>query len=79
MSATVTVLYSCKLCGIERAPCAVPERLLSEDIGDWMKQTLGPALSRDHDQRSPGCKPDQLREVMIPMTGTDRIGGVTKH
>lgn len=70
---TVRVQYSCPLCGLFKVHCDVPARG-DEDVLVWMEQTIA-ALSHDHHARSPQCHPGELKDVMIPMTGTDRIGG----
>ena len=70
---TITVFYSCLLCGLQKAACVVPARE-DEDVRVWMDSTIR-RVSVDHDMRSPNCHPDTLSELMIPMTGTDRIGG----
>jgi hypothetical protein len=71
---TITVLYSCGECGIERQPVPIEERGPREDIKAWMdKVTAG--LATDHQLRSMGCRSTTLREVMIPAPkGTTRIG-----
>jgi len=73
MTPEITVLYSCGLCGLTRIPVRVKART-DEDVLVWM-EGLGAVLSADHAQRSPGCRPATLTDVMIPMTGTDRVGG----
>ncbi len=70
---TITVKYSCSQCGINRQPVEVPART-SEDVV-WTEQVMAPALSRDHDERSPGCVITKLSEVLVPMTGASKIGG----
>lgn len=70
---TIRVLYSCPLCGLFKVSCDVPARG-EEDVVAWMHQTVA-ALSRDHHARSPRCQPRELKDVMIPMAGRDRIGG----
>lgn len=77
IAVTITVLYSCHLCGLTDIPVPVPART-DEDVLVWMEQTGG-LLSRDHDQRSPLCHPDKLSNVKIPMTGTDRVGGAAQN
>lgn len=62
----IEVKYSCALCGLHRVPCNVDARVDGEDIAVWMS-AVGAALSRDHDRRSPGCRPKKLSEVMIPL------------
>lgn len=74
---TVTVLYSCHVCGLTDIPVPVPART-DEDVLVWMEQTGG-LLSQDHAQRSPLCHPKTLSNVKIPMTGADRVGGAPQH
>ena len=70
---TTEVQYSCNLCGINRATVAVQARE-AEPIVDWMR-TLTLRLQQDHGQRSPSCRADSLSEVLVPMTGRDKVGG----
>ena len=71
---TIAVRYSCYECGLRRIPVDVPART-GEDVVMWMRAILTPALVADHQKRSPRCRPETFAEVMIPMTGTDRVGG----
>lgn len=70
---TTRVLYSCVPCGLRRVPVEVAARG-EEDVLAWMEK-LGHLLATDHHRRSPHCRPESLTEIMIPMTGTDRVGG----
>ena len=69
----ITVLYSCALCGLDRAPCSVPVRR-DEDVRLWMDATIR-LVAANHAYRSPDCTAQQLSDLMIPMTGADRMGG----
>ncbi len=73
METTVSIRYSCHLCGIEKAAVDVPARG-EEDLEKWMAVMIH-ALGNDHQKRSPNCHPQSLSDIMIPMTGTDRVGG----
>lgn len=73
MKLTITVLYSCDLCGLTDAHCDVPARE-DEDVLVWMEQTIQ-LVAANHHRRSPLCRPKTLKNLMIPMTGRDRIGG----
>ena len=73
----LTVKYSCTLCGLHRVTCGVEQRVDGQDIVEWM-ESLGEALSRDHDKRSPGCHPKSLSEVMIPLPDDGDPIGKTK-
>lgn len=78
-SMKIRVLYSCHACGLEKVAVEVDERGADEDVVHWVEQTLGWALATDHRQRSPGCRAEKVDDVMIPVTGADRIGGAAKH
>ena len=70
---TIIVKYSCHGCGLTKVDVAVPARE-SEDVVTWMDQTVRLA-GADHRRRSPHCHPKAVQDLMIPMTGRDRIGG----
>lgn len=65
--------YSCHLCGLKSVEVDVPART-TEDILDWMRM-LGERLSADHRARSPRCRTASLADVMIPITGANKVGG----
>ncbi len=69
----IAVKYTCDLCGLHRVTCSIEARKPGQDIAEWMG-ALGFALSRDHDKRSPGCKPEKLAEVMIPILDGQPMG-----
>jgi hypothetical protein len=72
---TIRVRYSCPACGLVSVNVDVPARE-TEDVVTWMEATVR-ATGADHNRRSPDCHPARLHDLMIPMTGTDRIGGPT--
>jgi hypothetical protein len=76
--AFVTVSYSCHLCGIEKREVRVRARG-DEDVVQWLEQTCMVDLGADHAAMSPHCHPTELKDIMIPITGTDKIGGVVKQ
>jgi len=69
----ITVFYSCHLCGLNKVGVEVDARD-KEDVIQWMDY-VGIRLSQDHKRRSPLCVPKELKDVMIPMTGVNKIGG----
>lgn len=70
------ILYSCAVCGLDNVEVGVRYRLPDEDVVEWMRQVVEPALSIDHLGRSPYCNTDELKDVKIPVpAGTQRIGG----
>lgn len=76
---TVTVRYSCHGCGIVRREVVVPARMSdADDVVKWM-ETLAGVISVDHSRASPLCTATTMSEVMIPISGTDRVGGVVKN
>lgn len=71
----IQVKYSCFKCGINRVLVTIPARQ-DEDVVAWMNNVCAPALSRDHDRRSPHCRITTLDEVMIPLfEDSEKIGG----
>ena len=70
---TIRVFYSCALCGLIKVGLDVPAREV-EDVRVWMDSTIL-LLSQDHNRLSPHCHPTTLTNLLIPMTGVDRIGG----
>lgn len=69
----IGVKYSCPDCGLVDVDVRVPARM-HEDLLVWMDATTL-LLAQDHHHRSPDCRPLTLRNLKIPMTGTDRVGG----
>ena len=77
---TVEVLYSCDECGLKKIAVPVPARMGDEpNVVVWMETICVPLLAQDHRRRSPECHPPTLKEIMIPVTGADRVGGIQKH
>lgn len=74
MEATIVCKYSCKVCGLERVAVNVPARR-EEDLVKWMEDVCSVALAKDHCRRRPGCRASTLSEVMIPITGAQKVGG----
>lgn len=70
---TILCYYSCHLCGLTKIPVEVPVRG-EEDVITWVTETAR-LMSRDHDARSPDCHPKELHDLMIPVSGADKIGG----
>ena len=67
--------YTCGLCEINEQPVSVPART-GEDVIEWVRLMMTPALMRDHLQRSPDCHPKEFESVMIPIPpGIKKIGG----
>ena len=70
---TITVLYSCRWCGLKKVSVVVPSRG-PEEIDPWMRQTVS-LVAKDHSFRSPNCAAPEISELMIPMPNkAARIG-----
>ena len=76
MKTDIKIKYSCLECGLKNIELAVPARD-DEDVVTWMQNSVGLNIKKDHAMRSPECPAESAQEVMIPMTGTDKIGGPT--
>lgn len=70
---TTRCKYSCELCGLKRVLIDLPVRQ-NESVTDWMDMAVR-RVQADHQRRSPGCPARELSEFMIPMSGTDKVGG----
>jgi hypothetical protein len=70
----IKVLYSCVLCGIHRAEVSVPERT-NEDVVYWVQTIVGNQIKQDHTSRSPECRATSVQDLMIPISGVEKIGG----
>ena len=75
---TIHCFYSCKSCGLVKTPVDVPARG-EENVVEWLEQIAMRALAADHRQKSPTCHPKSLADVMIPMTGTSKVGGPVEN
>lgn len=75
---TITIKYSCHSCGIFRRAIQVPARTPDEDVIAWTEAAVR-IVARDHRTERPGCKATSLSELMIPITGTSRVGGPVEH
>lgn len=77
---TIEVLYTCDKCGAVDRTVKIEERGDGEDIRDWMHR-LTVALSRNHDQNSPGCHVSKFANVKIPLAPGDNtpLGRAARH
>ena len=70
----LTILYSCKSCGIKDRAVQVPARE-TEDVKVWVELVVGFAIWNDHNECSPGCVITKVSEVKIPIPeGTEFVG-----
>ncbi len=76
-SLCIGVAYTCTLCGIKDREVSVPARG-DEDVVSWLQNVCIPALEYDHACISPECGAQELTNLMIPLSGADRIGGVIR-
>lgn len=71
----ITVLYSCKQCGLKDRAVQVPAREHQDvDVVRWMREVVGSVLSDDHRRASPHCRPDSLSDIKIPLADAEFIG-----
>lgn len=71
----IEILYSCDKCGAKDRKVPVRHRHPAEDVVAWMQGVVVPALGRDHDAKSPGCRITRLTNVKIPLPpGAEGIG-----
>lgn len=74
---TIDVRYSCDACGLRSVVVSVPARMSDdEDVAVWMDRTVR-LTWQDHWRRSPHCRPETLTNLMIPVSGATRVGGVS--
>jgi hypothetical protein len=73
---TIEVKYSCTACKLVRVVCKVRTRRHDEPISAWMPD-LTAALVADHGRRSPGCRPKEFAEVMIPVMEGEPVGSMS--
>lgn len=74
---TTTCKFTCRQCGLYRTEVVVPARG-EEDVKTWMDATRH-HIAQAHRERSPQCRSRVMDELLIPMTGTDRVGGPPVH
>jgi len=75
---TIRCFYSCTSCGLVKTPVDVPARG-EENVVEWLEHIATPALAVDHRAKSPACRPKSLSNVIIPMTGTSKVGGPVEN
>jgi len=75
---TVPIFYTCHGCGITDREFRVRERLVNEDVVDWMHYVQD-ALGFDHQRTSPMCSSGHC-DLKIPMANKDaRIGEAVRQ
>ena len=67
--------YTCPECGVNRAEVSVPVRPPDMDVVHWVQNVAAHYLAADHAMRSPACTCNTMSEMMIPISGAERIGG----
>lgn len=74
----ITCKYKCK-CLDADVSVEVPERNPRQDVVEWVEQTMGVVIAKDHASRSPWCKSDTMEYVKIPAPdNAPYIGGAPK-
>lgn len=77
--ASIRVLYTCRMCGLDKQGCDVAERGENVDIAVWFEGTLTRTLMEDHKARSPLCQAQKFNDVMIPIAGVNKVGESPKN
>lgn len=71
---TIECKYSCAQCGLHRVAVNVPIRT-TQDVAEWMERVCIFVIAADHAARSPECTALSMQDVMIPVSGADKVGG----
>lgn len=74
----IIIKYSCNMCGLKDTELSVPIRG-DEDVVVWMESIVGQDIKKDHFIKSPGCPAESVQNLMIPVTGAQKVGGPTAH
>lgn len=76
---TIPVEYSCDDCGVREARIYVRERG-TENVVEWLRYAVTPAIQTDHESKSPGCNAEHISQVKIPLAPPGaRVGDPVKH
>lgn len=70
----IEVRYSCVACGLVDATCQVLSRDSKQDVFEWFKVVVVPALY-EHHGRLRNCQSKNLTNVRVPFTDASIIGG----
>lgn len=70
---TIRLLYSCPLGCVTKRAVVVPSRG-AEDVVTWLEKIALPVIATDHAGTSPFCPADSVKDLMIPMSGSERVG-----
>jgi hypothetical protein len=63
----ISVLYSCRACGLKDRSVIVPERDPAEDVVHYVQSVVGECVGADHANISPRCTATHLTELKIPV------------
>ena len=70
----ITLKYTCFQCGLYRVEVEAPART-TEDVNEWVENIAAWAVYQDHIKRSPFCISTKRDELMIPISGAEKLGG----
>lgn len=69
---TITVKYSCAICGITDREVEVPARESpDEDVKHYVEQVIGEKVGFDHMVKSPECFASVMKQLQIPLPPKD--------
>lgn len=74
MREMIEIIYTCGQCTAIEIKLKVPART-TEEVVHWVRNICGHAIGLDHSTRSPNCRATTMKDLKIPMTGADKIGG----
>lgn len=75
----LTCYYSCKLCGVTKKSIEIPERLLDQDIVDWIENIVAKTIAKEHRMLFLFCRNTKIDELMIPTMSSKGIGFPTEN
>lgn len=70
----IQCMFTCKFCGLVKAPFTVRWREQGEDVVEWIEKAVRPAMGKAHLALSPMCRAPHA-DLMLPMSeGSAGIG-----
>lgn len=66
-----SVTYTWVTCGTFDRTVRVNKRRPDEDIAQWVRGVVVPAVSANHQTRAPWCLAKQIDKLMLPLAGEE--------
>lgn len=67
----ITILFSCKSCGLTDCDVRVESREKATAAVDWMREVVAAAIAGNHVLMSPLCTAKEMSDLKIPIPGND--------